>query len=53
MWGKKIGNLTVIYSTEGTLSVGYNHRCDLAKLISDPFAYISQPANSDLDLSLK
>jgi hypothetical protein len=28
MWEKKIGNVTVIYSTEGTLSVGYNHSCD-------------------------
>ena len=28
MWETKIGNVTVIYSTEGTLSVGYNHSCD-------------------------
>jgi hypothetical protein len=28
MWEKKIGNVTVIYSTEGTLSVGYDHSCD-------------------------
>jgi hypothetical protein len=28
MWEKKVGNVTVIYSTEDTLSVGYNHSCD-------------------------
>jgi len=27
-WEKKIGNVTVIYSTEGTLGVGYNHSCE-------------------------
>jgi len=28
MWEKTIGNVTVTYSTEGTLSVGYTHSCD-------------------------
>jgi hypothetical protein len=28
MWEKKVGNVTVIYSSEGTLSEGYNHSCD-------------------------
>jgi hypothetical protein len=28
MWEKKVGSVTVTYSTEGTLSVGYTHSCD-------------------------
>ena len=27
-WEKKIGNVTVVYSTKGTVGVGYTHRCD-------------------------
>jgi hypothetical protein len=27
-WEKKIGNVTLTYSTEGTVGVGYSHNCD-------------------------
>jgi hypothetical protein len=27
-WEKKLGNATVIYSTEGIVGVGYSHSCD-------------------------
>jgi hypothetical protein len=27
-WERKIGNVTVVYSTEGTLGVGYVHGCE-------------------------
>jgi hypothetical protein len=28
MWEKKIGNVTLTFSTEGTVGVGYSHNCD-------------------------
>ena len=28
MWEKKVGNVTVTYSTEGIVGVGYSHSCD-------------------------
>ena len=27
-WEKKVGNVTVTYSTEGVVDVGYSHSCD-------------------------
>jgi hypothetical protein len=28
-WDRKIGNVTVTYSTEGVIGVGFNHNCDV------------------------
>jgi hypothetical protein len=43
VWEKKIGNLTVTYSTEGTPSAGYTHGCDCrrGKTIAGTMAHTS------------